>query len=82
MLDCWFNVAPRRGAWIEIDYGAGQAFSSAVAPRRGAWIEIDVFPYDEVIINGRTPQGCVDRNNCNQLNQQQTRTSHPAGVRG
>jgi len=34
-------VAPRRGAWIEIDLTtSAKPCSLHVAPRRGAWIEI------------------------------------------
>ena len=34
------NVAPRRGAWIEITFIDLNYQIHAVAPRRGAWIEI------------------------------------------
>ena len=34
------NVAPRRGAWIEISSSVGRRGVAVVAPRRGAWIEI------------------------------------------
>ena len=33
-------VAPRRGAWIEIEIIIPQQKATVVAPRRGAWIEI------------------------------------------
>ena len=34
------EVAPRRGAWIEISMPSIGGEVNAVAPRRGAWIEI------------------------------------------
>ncbi len=34
-------VAPRAGAWIEIDFGVYTVPLFRVAPRAGAWIEID-----------------------------------------
>ena len=37
-------VAPRAGAWIEIDCCQTISAGPAVAPRAGAWIEIDT-PY-------------------------------------
>ena len=33
-------VAPRVGAWIEIDRNKGEIRIKVVAPRVGAWIEI------------------------------------------
>ena len=34
------RVAPREGAWIEIQYTFASVTISGVAPREGAWIEI------------------------------------------
>ena len=34
------GVAPREGAWIEIDLVHMVGIASEVAPREGAWIEI------------------------------------------
>ena len=34
------SVAPRVGAWIEIDFGCKLWQRKEVAPRVGAWIEI------------------------------------------
>ena len=54
------SVAPRRGAWIE----TGRTYETAkkvwVAPRRGAWIETKGGDTIELVVCGRTPQGCVD----------------------
>jgi len=33
-------VAPRAGAWIEIESGKATSGGSVVAPRAGAWIEM------------------------------------------
>ena len=54
------DVAPRAGAWIEIDWRKEAREDYAVAPRAGAWIEIDVAAAVTEAFNGRTPCGCVD----------------------
>ena len=36
------GVAPRAGAWIEINWPAASEIEVSVAPRAGAWIEISV----------------------------------------
>ena len=39
------GVAPRRGAWIEIQGIEFTEPSRTVAPRRGAWIEISLHDF-------------------------------------
>ena len=56
------DVAPRRGAWIEIRMKERMLILLEVAPRMGAWIEIHNHYVSTIYIDGRTPQGCVDRN--------------------
>ena len=77
-----YQVAPRRGAWIEIWRGPTTIRLLRVAPRRGAWIEIkeDKITFDAS--KCRTPQGCVDRNIEQFIRAIQDEQSHPAGVRG
>ena len=42
---CLFAVAPRAGAWIEIQDDWKPDENRAVAPRAGAWIEIRVVKF-------------------------------------
>ena len=56
------DVAPRRGAWIEIGAVTPALTIPWVAPRRGAWIEILRLSKQVHSRKRRTPQGCVDRN--------------------
>ncbi len=37
------KVAPRAGAWIEINLMPQKKLEALVAPRAGAWIEITLF---------------------------------------
>ena len=53
-------VAPRAGAWIEIDRARFVTCSTGVAPRAGAWIEINAIIHVPGFALRRTPCGCVD----------------------
>jgi len=53
------RVAPRSGAWIEIQGSPLQWASEAVAPRSGAWIEI-LRTNVNLSVPCRSPFGSVD----------------------
>jgi hypothetical protein len=53
-------VAPRAGAWIEIDEDEALELAIKVAPRAGAWIEIHHACRLVKAVTGRSPCGSVD----------------------
>ncbi len=54
------NVAPYKGAWIEIEYPCNYRYDTSVAPYKGAWIEIQVELKDREARHSRSLQGSVD----------------------
>ena len=50
----FIDVAPRAGAWIEIDKSPYAKYCVLVAPRAGAWIEI-YFAYGDLELSGSLP---------------------------
>ena len=55
-----FAVAPRVGAWIEIDDLKKGCLLELVAPRVGAWIEIQIYFSSTGRQRSRSPCGSVD----------------------
>ena len=54
------SVAPRAGAWIEIESAYVFDRLWTVAPRAGAWIEIESAYVFDRLWTGRSPCGSVD----------------------
>ena len=50
------DVAPRVGAWIEIEMSKEQLAEYAVAPRVGAWIEVFMSSVS-ALVACRSPRG-------------------------
>ena len=53
------DVAPRAGAWVETVIAVHTVIAVSVAPRAGAWVETPSCLTLVLLLERRTPCGCV-----------------------